>query len=224
VWKVASVLVRRTRQALSEAFRFSLAHLETGTVAPTSAPRRIAPHSTAFPRPHGDDSRLARPFRAAGGSAPGTRTPRSARDRALPSWTSDPLQRFRHFGSGIGCSFPTLPPFDCTHAGRPAPPPSVLGVFGGARSREHLRRPRRFSPRRASRAASRRPGTLMRFHLQGLAPPRGSAPLSRPLLSCALDPPATPLSAAHGARLQSLAPPGESVPRRAETPPQPLPS
>lgn len=224
MWKVASVLVRRTRQSVSAACRFSLAHLETGTVAPTSAPHRAAPLSTGSPRPHGDDSRLARPFRAAGGSAPGIRTPRGARDRALPSWTSDPLQRMQRDGSGIGCSFATLPPLDRTHARHPAPPPSVLGVFGGARSREHLRRPRRLAPRRASRAASRRPGTLMRFRLQGLAPPRGSAPLSRPLLSCLLDPPASPLSAAHGARLQSLAPPGESVPRRAETRSQPLPS
>ena len=37
VREVASVLVRRTRQALSGAFRSFLAHLETGTVAPTSA-------------------------------------------------------------------------------------------------------------------------------------------------------------------------------------------
>jgi hypothetical protein len=87
VWEVASVLVRRTRQALSEAFRFSLAHLETGTVAPTSASLRVAPNSIGFPRPLVDDPRLARPCRAAGGSAPGSRTSRRG-NLALPSWTS----------------------------------------------------------------------------------------------------------------------------------------
>jgi hypothetical protein len=148
----------------------------------------------------------------------------AARDRSSPLLDFGPLQRFQRSGSGIGCSFTALPLIDRTHARRPAPPPSVLGVCGGVRSRGHLRRPRRLAPHRASRAASQRPGTLLRFRLQGLLPPRGSAPLSRPLLSCASAPPASPLSATHGARLQSLAPPRESVPRGTELPSRPLPS
>jgi len=60
------------------------------------------------------------------------------------------------------------------------PPPSTLGVCEGARSRGHTRRPRRFAPRRASRAASRRPGTLLRFRLQGLLPPWDGYPSRGP--------------------------------------------
>lgn len=59
---------------------------------------------------------------------------------------------------------------------RHLPSPAFLPVRALAST---LRRPRRLSPRRASRAASQRPGALLRFRLQGLLPPRGSAPLSR---------------------------------------------
>jgi len=209
-------------RAFSEAFRSSFAHRGLRTVALSLASLRASPVSRAFRRMPGGSSRLAPPFRATGGSAPETRAVKRTTP-ALPSWTSVLYSASSAADPVKDC--PTeLPPQSRPTRGVQPPPPSTLGVCEGARSRGHLPRPRRLTPRRASRAASRLPGTLLRFRLQGLAPPQGSVPLSRPLLSCALISPALPLSAAHEIRLQSLAPPEESVPQRAETPPRPMPS
>jgi hypothetical protein len=86
VREVVPILVQHTRQAVSAAFRFSLAHLEIRTVALSPASLQNRSGLPAFPQTSGDDSRLARPFRAAGGSLPRTSTLRRAIE-ALPSWT-----------------------------------------------------------------------------------------------------------------------------------------
>jgi len=79
---------------------------------------------------------------------------------------------------------------------------------------QRFSRSRRLAPRDPVRVCLN-PVTLLGFRLQGVAPHRGAAPLSRP-------PALVPFGPAHVDRrqpargLQSVHPPGESVPRAAE--------
>jgi hypothetical protein len=117
------------------------------------------------------------PLAGAGGSAL-TRRAHQLSPPGLWSSTALPARRIRSkTASSVAARFR---PSRGTQP-RQLPPSAFLGCSSITRT---LRRPRRFTPRRTSRAASRRPGTLLRFRLQGLYPPRGAAPVSGPLLSC----------------------------------------
>jgi hypothetical protein len=145
---------------------------------------------------------LARPYRARRESR--RRRPSYGRTRTL-----------------MGFSSPTAlaePRVRSTRA-LPRPPPSALSVsraLGGLLPATPLR-------------ACFIPVTLLGFRLQGFDPRREAVPLSRPVLSCRSSHDPRPRTAGPGTRLQSLAPPGESAPPRAEThggrcPPGVLPS
>jgi hypothetical protein len=111
-----------------------------------------------------------------------------------------PLQRMKSRGFGSQAPYGARAKPYNLDAGIPHLPPSGLSVFHALAG---------FHPATPVRACFI-PVTLLGFRLQGLVPPRGAAPLSRPPALLPFVPRARPVSYAHGSRLQSLDPPGES--------------
>jgi len=155
VRKVAPDLVRRSRSAGSAAFRSSLPYRGSRTVARDHSSLNLArPFRARSPKDRRRWSLDPPPLaRALLDSPPLAR--RSVSDRLHPPGFL-PLQRRQNRGSGL--------------RGFAAP-----ATFRPRR----FSRPRRFTPRDSLRVYSTAL-TLLGFRLQGLAPPRGSVPLSRP--------------------------------------------
>jgi hypothetical protein len=223
---------RRTRWApdgprgVARAYRGSSAGSSAlfGSALPASRFRRRSgiPFHTADRKPSlatFASHSLARPFRARTGERrrrlcsadDRCRDRQPRRNRTLLGF--HPLQRMRSRGFG------SIAPFEAT---------VVLSHEHGLATPATFRpqrfaRSRRLTPRNTARA-SFIPVTLLRFRLQGLVPPRGAAPLSRPpaLLPFRRSPP--PRSVGNQLRLQSFDPPGEFVPHRSENLARPLPS
>jgi len=178
--------------------------------APRDRDRRPEPRlsmsrlvTAAFPRPHVGDSRLAPPS----GRPEDRRRDALTRGTALPSWAlvlysassaADPVTGSltalpRRDDHPRGAQPRHLPPSAfrwCTLARAPSTPSAVYSP---------PRLPSRLT--RATRNAPEVPSSGLVLH-------GAWVPLSRPQLSCALIPPASPLSAAHETRLQSLVLPG----------------